>query len=161
MNQNKFNGEGSNYANFAKKATLATITAMAALTLAACGNNDAGAKPAGSSEPKTEQSATNNNNTSSSDNSANNNSIVGNVTNTPESFSDFKATVTAGGYTITSTTQNEDGYTANVTVDGHKGTIGNGKGTDDWVVSFPDLNINDQISKLYNGMNATYICSKE
>ena len=57
MNQNKFNSEGSNHANFAKKATLATITAMAALTLAACGNNDAGAKPAGSSEPKTEQSA--------------------------------------------------------------------------------------------------------
>jgi hypothetical protein len=70
---NKQNGQSENNHNFAKKATLTTITAMAALILAACGNNNASSKPAGSSEPKTEQSSANNTASSSSDNSANNN----------------------------------------------------------------------------------------
>lgn len=142
MNQNKFNGDSTNNANFAKKATLATITAMAALTLAACGNNDAGVKPAGSSEPKTEQSAKNNN-TSSSDSSVNNNtsSSSDNSANTSASGIDgndenntlnqFINNVKNAGFEIIPGTESTDGatYSVDVKVDGVQGHVGAAGGT--------------------------------
>jgi hypothetical protein len=130
MNQNKFNGEGSNNANFAKKATLATITAMAALTLAACGNNNANVKPAGSSEPKTEQSSKSDT-SSSSDNSANTSAsgIDGNDEN--NTLNQFINNVKNAGFEIIPGTESTDGatYGVDVKVDGVQGHVGAAGGT--------------------------------
>lgn len=123
MNQNKFNGDKSANANFAKKATLATITAMAALTLAACGNNDAGAKPAGSSEPKTEQSAKNN---SMNNDSNSNNSSETDASGENDTLNQFINNVKSAGFEVVSGTENTDGgaYGVDVKLEGFQGHIG-------------------------------------
>ena len=126
MNKNanlgKSSGENAKNSNFAKKATITAITAMAALTLAACGNNDASAKPAGSSEPKTEQPAKNN---------ANNKE--------DQELKQFVNRVRSAGFEIVpdSATNSVGDIGVSVNVDGYKGRIGD-YGPDEYLVNFKE-----------------------
>lgn len=126
MNKNanlgKSSGENAKNSNFAKKATLTAITAMAALTLAACGNNDVSAKPAGSSEPKTEQPAKTN---------ANNKE--------DQELKQFVNRVRSAGFEIVpdSATNSAGSIGVSVNVDGYNGRIGD-YGPDEYLVNFKE-----------------------
>ena len=126
MNKNanlgKSSGENS---NFAKKATLTAITAMAALTLAACGNNDVSAKPAGSSEPKTEQPANNNtNNNANTDKSSSESGNSDDITFN-QNFDQSIKNIKDAGFQIVPGSKSVDGnaYSVEVIVDGYHGRI--------------------------------------
>ena len=126
MNKNANLGKSSGEkSNFAKKATLTAITAMAALTLAACGNNDVSAKPAGSSEPKTEQPA--NNNTNNNANTDKSSSESGNSDDTSfnQNFGQSIKNIKDAGFQIVSGSKSVNGnaYSVEVIVDGYHGRV--------------------------------------
>lgn len=133
MNKNanlgKSSGENAKNSNFAKKATLMAITAMAALTLAACGNNDASAKPAGSSEPKTEQPAKKNanNNTNNNANTDKSSSESGNSDDITfnQNFDQSIKGIKDAGFQIVPGSKSVDGngYSVKVMVDGYRGIV--------------------------------------
>lgn len=144
MNKNanlgKSSGENAKNSNFAKKATLTAITAMAALTLAACGNNNASAKPAGSSEPKTEQpakkNANNNANTDkSSSESGNSDGITFN-----QNFGQSIKNIKDAGFQIVPGSKSVEGngkiYTVEVIVDGCHGFITGNSINDGYQIDF-------------------------
>ena len=137
MNKNanlgKSSGENAKNSNFAKKATLTAITAMAALTLAACGNNDASAKPAGSSEPKTEQPAkknANNNTNNNTNNNANTDKSSSESGNSDDitfnqNFDQSIKGIKDAGFQVVPGSKNVDGngYSVKVMVDGYRGIV--------------------------------------
>ena len=130
MNKNANLGKSSGEkSNFAKKATLTAITAMAALTLAACGNNDVSAKPAGSSEPKTEQPANNNtnNNTNNNANTDKSSSESGNSDDITfnQNFDQSIKNIKDAGFQIVPGSKSVDGngYSVKVMVDGYRGIV--------------------------------------
>ena len=156
MNKNanlgKSSGENAKNSNFAKKATLTAITAMAALTLAACGNNDVSAKPAGSSEPKTEQPAkknANNNTNNNTNNNANNNantdkssSESGNSDDTSfnQNFGQSIKNIKDAGFQIVSGSKSVNGnaYSVEVIVDGYHGRVVGDSISDSYRINFKD-----------------------
>ena len=156
MNKNanlgKSSGENAKNPNFAKKATLTAITAMAALTLAACGNNDASAKPAGSSEPKTEQPAkknANNNTNNNTNNNANNNantdkssSESGNSDDITfnQNFDQSIKGIKDAGFQIVPGSKSVDGngYSVKVMVDGYRGIVSGGSINDSYGIDFKE-----------------------
>ena len=144
MNKNanlgKSSGENAKNSNFAKKATLTAITAMAALTLAACGNNDVSAKPAGSSEPKTEQpakkNANNNANTDKSSSESGNSDDITFNQNFDQSIKNIKD----AGFQIVpgSKSVNGNAYSVEVIVDGCHGSIGGNSINDSYGIDFKE-----------------------
>ncbi|CDG03689.1 hypothetical protein [Lactococcus lactis] len=141
MNKNANLGKSSGEkSNFAKKATLTAITAMAALTLAACGNNDVSAKPAGSSEPKMEQPAkkNENNNTNtdkSSSESGNSDDITFN-----QNFDQSIKNIKDAGFQIVPGSKSVDGnaYSVEVIVDGCHGRIAGSSINDSYRIDFKE-----------------------
>ena len=153
MNKNANLGKSSGEkSNFAKKATLTAITAMAALTLAACGNNDASAKPAGSSEPKTEQPAkknANNNTNNNTNNNANNNantdkssSESGNSDDITfnQNFDQSIKNIKDAGFQVVPGSKSVDGnaYSVEVIVDGCHGRIAGSSINDSYRIDFKE-----------------------
>lgn len=148
MNKNanlgKSSGENAKNSNFAKKATLTAITAMAALTLAACGNNNASAKPAGSSEPKTEQPAKKNanNNTNNNANTDKSSSESGNSDDTSfnQNFDQSIKGIKDAGFQIVpgSKSVNGNAYSVEVIVDGCHGSIGGNSINDSYGIDFKE-----------------------
>lgn len=148
MNKNanlgKSSGENAKNSNFAKKATLTAITAMAALTLAACGNNNASAKPAGSSEPKTEQPANNNtnNNTNNNANTDKSSSESGNSDDITfnQNFDQSIKNIKDAGFQIVpgSKSVNGSAYSVEVIVDGCYGSIGGNSINDSYGIDFKE-----------------------
>ena len=144
MNKNanlgKSSGENVKNSNFAKKATLTAITAMAALTLAACGNNDVSAKPAGSSEPKTEQPA--NNNTNNNANTDKSSSESGNSDDTSfnQNFGQSIKNIKDAGFQIVSGSKSVNGnaYSVEVIVDGYHGRVVGDSISDSYRINFKD-----------------------
>lgn len=144
MNKNanlgKSSGENAKNSNFAKKATLTAITAMAALTLAACGNNDVSAKPAGSSEPKTEQPA--NNNTNNNANTDKSSSESGNSDDTSfnQNFGQSIKNIKDAGFQIVSGSKSVNGnaYSVEVIVDGYHGRVVGDSISDSYRINFKD-----------------------
>lgn len=141
MNKNANLGKSSGEkSNFAKKATLTAITAMAALTLAACGNNDASAKPAGSSEPKTEQPA--NNNTNNNANTDKSSSESGNSDDTSfnQNFGQSIKNIKDAGFQIVSGSKSVNGnaYSVEVIVDGYHGRVVGDSISDSYRINFKD-----------------------
>lgn len=152
MNKNanlgKSSGENAKNSNFAKKATLTAITAMAALTLAACGNNDASATPAGSSEPKTEQPAKKNakknanNNTNNNENTDKSSSDSGNSDDTSfnQNFDQSIKNIKDAGFQIVPGSKSVDGnaYSVEVIVDGCHGRIAGSSINDSYRIDFKE-----------------------
>lgn len=148
MNKNanlgKSSGENAKNSNFAKKATLTAITAMAALTLAACGNNDASAKPTGSSEPKTEQPAKKNanNNANNNANTDKSSSDSGNSDDTSfnQNFDQSIKGIKDAGFQIVpgSKSVNGNAYSVEVIVDGCHGSIGGNSINDSYGIDFKE-----------------------
>ena len=152
MNKNanlgKSSGENAKNSNFAKKATLTAITAMAALTLAACGNNDASAKPAGSSEPKTEQPAkknANNNTNNNTNNNANTDKSSSESGNSDDitfnqNFDQSIKNIKDAGFQIVpgSKSVNGNAYSVEVIVDGCHGSIGGNSINDSYGIDFKE-----------------------
>ena len=141
MNKNANLGKSSGEkSNFAKKATLTAITAMAALTLAACGNNDVSAKPAGSSEPKTEQPA--NNNTNNNANTDKSSSESGNSDDTSfnQNFGQSIKNIKDAGFQIVSGSKSVNGnaYSVEVIVDGYHGRVVGDSISDSYRINFKD-----------------------
>ena len=141
MNKNANLGKSSGEkSNFAKKATLTAITAMAALTLAACGNNDVSAKPAGSSEPKTEQPA--NNNTNNNANTDKSSSESGNSDDTSfnQNFGQSIKNIKDAGFQIVSGSKSVNGnaYSGEVIVDGYHGRVVGDSISDSYRINFKD-----------------------
>lgn len=144
MNKNanlgKSSGENAKNSNFAKKATLTAITAMAALTLAACGNNNASAKPAGSSEPKTEQpakkNANNNANTDKSSSESGNSDDITFNQNFDQSIKGIKD----AGFQIVPGSKGVDGnsYSVKVMVDGYRGIVSGNSINDSYGIDFKE-----------------------
>lgn len=144
MNKNanlgKSSGENAKKSNFAKKATLTAITAMAALTLAACGNNDASAKPAGSSEPKTEQPANNNtNNNANTDKSSSESGNSDDITFN-QNFDQSIKNIKDAGFQIVPGSKSVDGnaYSVEVIVDGCHGRIAGSSINDSYRIDFKE-----------------------
>ena len=144
MNKNanlgKSSGENAKNSNFAKKATLTAITAMAALTLAACGNNDASAKPAGSSEPKTEQPANNNtNNNANTDKSSSESGNSDDITFN-QNFDQSIKNIKDAGFQIVSGSKSVNGnaYSVEVIVDGCHGRIAGSSINDSYRIDFKE-----------------------
>ena len=144
MNKNanlgKSSGENAKNSNFAKKATLTAITAMAALTLAACGNNDASAKPAGSSEPKTEQPANNNtNNNANTDKSSSESGNSDDITFN-QNFDQSIKNIKDAGFQIVSGSKSVNGnaYSVEVIVDGYHGRVVGDSISDSYRINFKD-----------------------
>ena len=145
MNKNANLGKSSGEkSNFAKKATLTAITAMAALTLAACGNNDVSAKPAGSSEPKTEQPAKKNanNNTNNNANTDKSSSESGNSDDITfnQNFDQSIKNIKDAGFQIVpgSKSVNGNAYSVEVIVDGCHGSIGGNSINDSYGIDFKE-----------------------
>lgn len=137
MNKNANLGKSSGEkSNFAKKATLTAITAMAALTLAACGNNDVSAKPAGSSEPKTEQPAKKNANTDKSSSESGNSDDTSFNQNFDQSIKNIKD----AGFQIVPGSKSVDGntYSVEVIVDGYHGRVVGDSISDSYRINFKD-----------------------
>lgn len=144
MNKNanlgKSSGENAKNSNFAKKATLTAITAMAALTLAACGNNNASATPAGSSEPKTEQpakkNANNNTNTDKSSSESGNSDDITFNQNFDQSIKNIKD----AGFQVVPGSKSVDGnaYSVEVIVDGCHGRIAGSSINDSYRIDFKE-----------------------
>ena len=148
MNKNanlgKSSGENAKNSNFAKKATLTAITAMAALTLAACGNNDVSAKPAGSSEPKTEQPAKKNannnaNNNANTDKSSSDSGNSDDITFN-QNFDQSIKNIKDAGFQIVPGSKEVDGnsYSVEVIVDGYHGRVGGNSINDSYGVNFKE-----------------------
>lgn len=145
MNKNANLGKSSGEkSNFAKKATLTAITAMAALTLAACGNNDASAKPAGSSEPKTEQPAKSNanNNTNNNANTDKSSSESGNSDDITfnQNFDQSIKNIKDAGFQVVPGSKNVDGngYSVKVMVDGYRGIVSGSSLNDIYGIDFKE-----------------------
>ena len=141
MNKNANLGKSSGEkSNFAKKATLTAITAMAALTLAACGNNDVSAKPAGSSEPKTEQPANNNtNNNANTDKSSSESGNSDDITFNQNFDQSIKGIKDAGFQIVPgSKSVNGNAYSVEVIVDGCYGSIGGNSINDSYGIDFKE-----------------------
>ena len=152
MNKNanlgKSSGENAKNPNFAKKATLTAITAMAALTLAACGNNDVSATPAGSSEPKTEQPAkknANNNTNNNTNNNANTDKSSSESGNSDDitfnqNFDQSIKNVKDAGFQIVPGSKSVDGntYSVEVIVDGYHGRVVGDSISDSYRINFKD-----------------------
>ena len=148
MNKNanlgKSSGENAKNSNFAKKATLTAITAMAALTLAACGNNDVSAKPAGSSEPKTEQPAKKNanNNTNNNANTDKSSSESGNSDDITfnQNFDQSIKGIKDAGFQIVPGSKGVDGnsYSVKVMVDGYRGIVSGNSINDSYGIDFKE-----------------------
>ena len=152
MNKNanlgKSSGENAKNSNFAKKATLTAITAMAALTLAACGNNDVSAKPAGSSEPKTEQPAkknANNNTNNNTNNNANTDKSSSESGNSDDitfnqNFGQSIKGIKDAGFQIVPGSKSVDGntYSVEVIVDGYHGRVVGDSISDSYRINFKD-----------------------
>ena len=146
MNKNanlgKSSGENAKNTNFAKKATLTAITAMAALTLAACGNNDVSAKPAGSSEPKTEQPANNNtnNNTNNNANTDKSSSESGNSDDITfnQNFDQSIKNIKDAGFQVVPGSKSVSGneFSVEVIVDGYHGRVGGGSDGEVYGIDF-------------------------
>lgn len=137
MNKNANLGKSSGEkSNFAKKATLTAITAMTALTLAACGNNDVSAKPAGSSEPKTEQPAKKNANTDKSSSESGNSDDTSFNQNFDQSIKNIKD----AGFQIVPGSKSVDGntYSVEVIVDGYHGRVVGDSISDSYRINFKD-----------------------
>ena len=122
---------------------------MAALTLAACGNNDAGAKPAGSSEPKTEQNSTNSKSSS-----------LNEYSNENQNLKQFVNSVKNAGFEIVpnSVRDNDGDIGVNVKVEDYSGVIGK-YGPDEYFVNFKDslgsdasgvAHNNEELSKMFD-----------
>ena len=126
MNSNKFNAEKAK-----KKVLTGAITAMAALTLAACSNNNADAKP-GASEPKTEQSSKNTDQSSEdslnfSDDTTQSSSEVESSSERQEvwSLKEFVGELKNAGFNVIDTDSSVgSSYYANVEINGYEGTVG-------------------------------------
>ena len=151
-----------------KKVVFGTVvTAMAALTLAACGNTNASAtKNSSDTSPKTSQQEKN----SATPEGSNAN---GNIDNTPTTLQEFENTIEAAGLTIISG-QDEDGkqisgatteengtFYANVEIDNNDGNVAYNSNM--WGVSIPSLGISSSFGNLgsSDGELATWIKSHE
>ena len=156
MNKNanlgKSSGENAKNSNFAKKATLTAITAMAALTLAACGNNNASAKPAGSSEPKTEQPAKKNaNNNANTDKSSSESGNSDDITFNQNFDQSIKGIKDAGFQIVPgSKSVNGNAYSVEVIVDGCHGSIGGNSINDSYGIDFKESLGPDARGTAYN-----------
>lgn len=136
-----------------KKVVFGTVvTAMAALTLAACGNTNASAtKNSSDTSPKTSQQEKN----SATPEGSNAN---GNIDNTPTTLQEFENTIEAAGLTIISgqdedgkqisgaTTEDDGTFYADIEVDGNDGNITYNSNL--WGVDIPSLDISSNIGGL-------------
>ena len=144
MNKNanlgKSSGENAKNSNFAKKATLTAIAAMVALTLAACGNNDASAKPAGSSEPKTEQPANNNTNNNANTDKSSSDSGNSDDTSFNQNFDQSIKGIKDAGFQIVPGSKGVDGnsYSVKVMVDGYRGIVSGNSINDSYGIDFKE-----------------------
>ncbi len=142
MNKNanlgKSSGENAKNPNFAKKATITAITAMAALTLAACGNNDASAKPAGSSEPKTEQPAKKNANNNTNTDKSSSESGNSDDTSFNQNFGQSIKNIKDAGFQVVPGSKSVSGneFSVEVIVDGYHGRVGGGSDGEVYGIDF-------------------------
>lgn len=150
-----------------KKVVFGTVvTAMAALTLAACGNTNASAtKNSSDTSPKTSQQEKNPTSATPEGSNAN-----GNITNTPTTITQFEDTVEAAGFTIIPGTDNDgkqisgaakedDGsFYTNVEVGNYDGTVS--YSDDTWLVNSSDGKVNSGNSSSITG-GAAYFQSQE
>ena len=143
MNPNKVkSGNSNNLLN--NKVPKIVLTAMAALTLAACSNNDASAKPDKSSEPKTEQSSKNTDQSSKddlnfSDDTTQSSSEVESSSERQEvwSLKEFVGELKKAGFNVIDTDGSVgSSYYANVEINGYEGTVGASSTSNECLIDF-------------------------
>ena len=143
MNPNKVkSGNSNNLLN--NKVPKIVLTAMAALTLAACSNNDVSAKPDKSSEPKTEQSSKNTDQSSKddlnfSDDTTQSSSEAESSSERQEvwSLKEFVGELKKAGFNVIDTDGSVgSSYYANVEINGYAGYVSAGAISEECSIDF-------------------------